>query len=244
VNNVKDYSRLVVFGCSLTKDNYIATWPDILSSRLNLPLVNYAERGAGYTYILQKLLSININKSDLVIIMWPSADRFDLYVNEAVPHLIDDVEHTSWLNGKESSFINYSGHYQKNNGWYINGAVPRGFKHYYYKYFYTQTFHVNCAWATIVSAQNYLENIGVNYYMCNSYPLTNLIQYHNDGVEGFNQEIYKKINLNKFTKYSDKAGFICLAKNKKFDFFNQHYPNSDAHEWFADNYIIPIICNA
>ena len=174
--------------------------------------------------------------------MWPSADRFDLYVNQAVPHLIDDVNHASWPDGKEPSFIDYLGNYQKNSGWYINGAVPRGFKHYYYKYFYTQTSHVNHAWATIVSTQSYLNTIGVSYRMCSSYPLTNLIQYHNDGVEGFNQEIYKKINLDKFTKDSDKTGFIRLTKNKKFNFFNQHYPNSDAHGWFVDNYMIPSIC--
>jgi hypothetical protein len=176
--------------------------------------------------------------------MWPSADRFDLYVNHAVPHLIDDVDCASWLDGKEPNFIDYSGNYQKNNGWYINGAVPRGFKHYYYKYFYTQTSHVNQAWSTIVSAQNYLDNIGTDYWMCNSYPLTNLIQYHDDNVKDFNQEIYKKIKLNRFVKDSDKLGFICLTKNKKFNFFNQHYPNTDAHEWFVDNYIVPSICNS
>ena len=51
------YKRLIVYGCSLTKDNYIDTWADLLSINLGLPLINCAERGAGYNYILQKVLS-------------------------------------------------------------------------------------------------------------------------------------------------------------------------------------------
>lgn len=242
MNVGSDDQRLVVFGCSLTKDNYIDTWADILAKKLCLPLVNYAERGAGYTYILQKLMSVEINPTDTVVIMWPSADRFDLYANSATPHLLLDIDHASWLDGKNPALVDYQGDYNKHNGWLLNGAVPRGYKHKYYKFFYSQTLHVNLAWTNIVAAQNYLDNLKIKYVMCNSYPLLNLIQYHDDGVKDFNTSIYNKINLEKFVNNADKYGFIQLIENKKFKFFNPHYPDSPGHEWFVEDYLMPKLC--
>jgi hypothetical protein len=237
--HVPTYQRLVVFGCSLTKDNFIDTWADLLSNKLGIPLFNHAERGAGYDYIVQKILSVQFTKNDLVVIMWPSADRYDVYVNSATPHLQDDVNHASWLDGKMPQFVDYQGNYNQQHGWYINGAVPRGYKHHYYKYFYNQTTHVNKAWSTIVLVQNYLDNIGINYLMCSSYPLKKLIQYHDDGVTDFNHDLYDKINFAKFVRDSDINGFIDLVKQQGFDFFNPQYPTSDGHRWYIENYIQP-----
>ena len=231
------YQHLVVFGCSLTKDNFIDTWADVLSKKMQIPLVNHAERGAGYEYIVQKILSTKFVSTDLVVIMWPSADRYDLYVNTATPHLQNDIRHASWLDGEQPSFVDYNGHYNHTNGWFINGAVPRGYKHHYYKFFYNQTTHVNKAWTAIVLVQNYFANHNINYLMCNSYPVSNLIQYHNDGVSDFNFELYNKINFNKFVKNSDKNGFIGLLKDQGFAFINTHYPKNDGHQWYVENYI-------
>lgn len=231
--------RLVVFGCSLTKDNFIETWADLLAKKTKKSLFNYAERGAGYDYTVQKILSTKFDLDDLVVIMWPSADRFDLYVNSATPHLQSDVVNASWLDGKVPALVDYSGNYNQTNGWLINGAVPRGYKHYYYKYFYNQTTHVNKAWSSIALIQNYLDNVNVRYLMCNSYPLLNLIQYHNDNVIDFNYELYNKINLTKFVKDSSTTGFIDLIKKQNFKFFNPHHPNTDGHMWYVENYIEP-----
>lgn len=241
MNIVPGSQRLVVFGCSLTKDNYIDTWADILSSVLNLQLVNYAERGAGYEYIVQTLFASDISSDDKVVIMWPSADRYDLYVNSATPHLQHDIKFASWLDGKTSSFVDYDGQYNKDHGWYINGAVPRGYKNQYYKYFYNQTTHVNRAWASIIATQKYLEANQNNYLMCNSYPLLNLIQYHNDGVDDFNYKLYNQIDLSKFVKDAATHGFIDLVKSMKFNFFNPHYPDVNGHQWYVENYLIPKI---
>lgn len=235
--------RLVVFGCSLTKDNFIDTWADLLAKKLNMPLINHAERGAGYDYILQKIISSSITADDLVIIMWPSADRFDLYVNSATPHLQQDINIASWLDGKYPSFVDYDGKYNQTHGWFINGAVPRGYKHYYYKYFYNQTTHVNKAWATIVLAQRYLDSTGTDYLMCNSYPISDPIQYHDDGVSDFNYDLYNKINFDKFVDNAGSSGFIALIKQQGFVFFNPHYPNTDAHQWYIENYIAPKLFN-
>jgi hypothetical protein len=233
------YQRLLVFGCSLTKDNYIDTWADIISKDLNLPLYNFAERGAGYDYIVQKIQTTEIKSDDLVIIMWPSADRYDLYVNDSTPHLQNDIVYASWLDGKSPSFVDYSGNYNSSSGWYINGAVPRGYKHLYYKYFYNQTSHVNKAWSSIALVQHYLDSIDANYLMCNSYPVDNLIQYHNSKVKDFNFQLYTAINFKKFVKDANSSGFIELVSKQHFKFFNPHYPDSDAHRWYVENYIYP-----
>lgn len=233
------YRRLVTYGCSLTKDNYIDTWADLLANYLNCPLVNLAERGAGYRYIVQKLISTDLNQDDLVCIMWPSADRLDLYVNSATPHLLKDLPNASWLDGNSASFVDYNGKYERDFGWFINGAVPRGHKHLYYKYFYNQTSHMNDAWASIVLTQNLLKNKSVHSIMCSSYPLTNLIQYHNDNVIDFNWKLYDAIDLSVFVKDVEHKGFIQLATEHNLEFFNPHYPSSNAHRWFLENYIVP-----
>jgi len=236
---VKKYKKLVVYGCSLTKDNYLDTWADLLSKKLGVPLINRAERGAGYNYILQKVLSTEFDADDLCVIMWPSSDRYDLYVNDAVPHLQSDLQFASWLDGKSPSFVDYDGSYNSNKGWLINGAVPRGYKHLYYKYFYNETFHVNNAWATISSVQSILNQQHVKYCMCNSYSLRSLTQYHYDNVNDFNWQLYNKINKNKFVKNASTTGFIELAIANNFKFCNPHYPDTEAHQWFLDEYILP-----
>jgi hypothetical protein len=80
--------------------------------------------------------------------------------------------------------------------------------------------------------------------MCNSYPLQYPIQYHNDGVIDFNLELYNKINLERFVKNADETGFIDLIKKQGFEFFNPHYPATDGHSWYVENYINPKLINA
>jgi hypothetical protein len=240
-----EFQRLIVFGCSLTKDNHIDTWADFLSEELKLNLTNLAERGAGHEYIVQKVLSTDFLPDDLVVIMWPSADRFDLYVNDATPHLQNDLEYASWLNGKEPRFVDYHGVYNDHTGWYLNGAVPRGHKHIYYKYFYNQTTHMNRAWSSIVMLQNFLQNKKIKYVMCNSYKLKNMIQYHDDDTPDFNHKLYQNINLDQFVAEAEHTGFMELVTDQGFKFFNAHHPDSEAHQWYVENYIKPKIlsCN-
>jgi hypothetical protein len=103
---------------------------------------------------------------------------------------------------------------------------------------------VNDAWASIVLTQNFLKNKSVHSIMCNSYPLTNLIQYHNDNVIDFNWKLYDAIDLSLFVKDAVHKGFIQLATESNFGFFNPHYPSTDAHKWYVQNYIGPKIIDA
>lgn len=235
----RQVGKLVVFGCSYTKDHYIDTWANLLAKELGVELCNLAERGAGYDYIVQKVITSPLSSEDLVVVMWPTADRFDLYINAATPHLQNDIANAGWLNGQCPTFVDYDGNYNQETGWYLTGAVPRGYKHYYYKFFYNQALHVNKAWSSIVLIQNYLDNIHVPYVMCNSYPVQNLIQYNIDHVTDFDHRIYKAIDFGKFVKDAAHRGFVNLVKEQNFDFYNAYYPKSQAHEWYVKNYLLP-----
>jgi len=234
------FKNLVTYGCSLTKDNYFSTWADYLADYLDLPLTNYAERGAGYDYISDMVLkSMSDVENTLCVIMWPTADRWDLWVNDAVPHLQDDIKFASWLDGNDPTFCTLEGDYSTKRGYCFNGAVPRGLKHLYYKYFYTQEFHMNKAWKTIVLVQNYLEQKNVPYIMCNTYPLRSMIQYNYDEVSTVEESFLAQIDLEKFVDNALNEGFMGYCDRHKFDMFNAHYPKTDAHEDFTKNIILP-----
>lgn len=241
---MNDVKLLSTFGCSLTKDNYQDVWPDILASKLNVELNNYAERGAGYVFISDAIVkNINKIKNSLCVIMWPSCDRLDLWVNDEVPHLQNDLEYASWLDGKVPAFCDLDGKYNTNSGYYLSGAVPRGKKHLYYKYFYTQRYHIDQAWKTIVLTQQFLNSHNVKYIMCNSYPLSDLTQYHDNGTTVFENEFLKQINLSKFVDNSLNEGFIQYCQHNRLEFFNRHYPKTVAHELYTNKVLLPKINN-
>lgn len=82
--NLKDYSRLFVFGCSFT--SYIfPTWADILhkSMNKNVEFYNLGRAGAGNMFIANRVTEANrkfkFNSNDLVVIMWSTFCRFDFY---------------------------------------------------------------------------------------------------------------------------------------------------------------------
>jgi len=237
------YEKIVTFGCSLSKDNYQDVWADILSERIDAELVNYAERGAGYAFISDILVkNIDNLKDSLCVIMWPSCDRFDLWVNNETPHLQKELKYTSWLDGKTPKFCDLNGVYSDNVGYHLSGAVPRGVKHIYYKYFYSQESHVNNAWKTIVMVQSFLAMHGIEYIMCSSYPLMKLTQYHIDTPNDiFNSSFLSQIDLDKFVDDSMDDGFIQFAKRVGSEFFDAHHPKTEAHSLYVDKKILPLL---
>jgi hypothetical protein len=235
------HKTLVTFGCSLTKDNYFKTWANHLSDRLDIPLINKAERGAGYDYIsdavLKTLPSIDM---PLCVVMWPTADRLDLWVNDAVPQLQEDIEHASWPDGIEPAFCTVDG-YSNKKGYYINGAAPRGVKNVYYKYFYTQEHHINNAWKTIVLIQHYLECKNIPYVMCNSHALTQLIECNYDSVDDRDLDFFNQIDLTKFTQEASTMGLLRYRTNNNLGEFSPYHPDTHAHESYVDNMLIPLM---
>lgn len=79
--NFKKYNRFFAFGCSFTQYMW-PTWADIISKEVSNTYL-YAKTGAGNFYIYQAvieaILTHNINKDDLVMIMFSNVTREDKY---------------------------------------------------------------------------------------------------------------------------------------------------------------------
>ena len=225
---------MFVFGCSFTKDNYQKTWADLIADDYHLNLINCAERGSGAAFAVNRLLTSNITDQDLVVIMWPGADRFDLWADHTTPHLIDDCKYASWPNGKEPKFVDYYGNYRVDQGFNLNGSVPRGYKHQFYKYFYTAHQTVNNWYVNIITAQIYLSSRKIKYSMCSAFPLMNPIHHH-VGDFKIQQEIYNKIDLNTFVYNSEHQGFFKFCMDNNLPFLNQHHPLTESHRQYVDD---------
>jgi hypothetical protein len=79
--NFKNYKRFFAFGCSFTQ-YYWPTWADIISNEFK-ESHNYGRNGAGNFFIYQSLIEAilqhEINKDDLVMIMFSSVTREDRF---------------------------------------------------------------------------------------------------------------------------------------------------------------------
>lgn len=232
--------KLFTFGCSFTKDNYQDTWADLLAQDLNLELHNHAERGAGADYVGKRILTSDIGIDDLVVIMWPSADRYDLWADRTTPHLLQDYVHASWPDGTQPQLVDLHGQAQLDQGYILNGSVPRGYKHKYFKYFYSPYQAVHNWYTSIITAQLYLAAKGVSYHMMTALPFDCPINYHHGT---FTKEI-KIVDHIDLSKFSDVGGFLPWAISTSQPFLNAHYPATIAHQQYIDTFLAPLLKNA
>lgn len=226
---------LITFGCSFTRDNYQGTWADVLASELGLTLDNRAERGSGSEFVVNRILASDLTDA-VVAVMWPSADRIDLWADNTVPHLQGDLEYAAWLDGVQPEFVNLQGNRSQTTGFNLNGNWPRGYKEYYYKYLYSSYQSAHSLYRNIITAQLYLDSISIPYVMMSSITLTNpFIMWKTPfAVE---QSIYSKINFDRFVAGSE--GFInwCLSNRKLF--MNKWYPTEQTHADYCQQFILP-----
>ena len=76
--------KLIAVGCSYTADDYtFPVWPELLSKKLNMELVNFGRSGMGNEYIATKVTeaSIHLNDIGLVVCMWSEFTRLDFQFN-------------------------------------------------------------------------------------------------------------------------------------------------------------------
>lgn len=229
---------LVTFGCSITKDHYQQTWADLLSQDLGCTLTNNAERGAGASYLVRRLLCTKISRHDVVIIMWPSADRFDLWADSSTPHLQHDRWSASWPDGHAPALVDYHGGYGHDQGFILNGSVPRGYKHKYFKYFYSTNQAVHDWYVNIITAQLYLKSLGVRYIMSSTFALKDPLHYHRGPVDTV-KEIWQNIDLGAFVDGSCDQGFYNYCANHDLPFRDSHYPATAAHRVYVDRFLKP-----
>jgi hypothetical protein len=232
--------KIYTFGCSFTKDNYQKTWADLLSDRLQALLENRAERGAGSDFLLKRLFtSTDICPDDsLVVIMWPSADRFDLWTDASVPHLVNDINTASWPDGVQPKFIDYHGIYRVDAGFNCNGSVPRGFKHKWFKFFYSAHKATHDWYCNIISSQLYLQTRKIKYVMASSFPLVMPLHYHVGAVD-IVPEIFDQIDQEKFVSNSKHQGFYGFCSDRNTEWFDKNHPKTSAHSIWVDDILIP-----
>lgn len=232
-----DIERLVALGCSLTKDNYQKTWADYLSEKLNLPLQNIAARGAGLDYLSKRLLTFDLKSSDLVAIMLPSADRFDWFLDDDSPIKCNAVSISSWQNGKGPGLVDLNGSDVDGFGFSLTGGNHRGYKKYWYKYFYSQTKAELDYWAYVTTIQNFLEVKKIKYFFTSAYDKDFLIENFKN-VSDTNksyEKILKNINFDNFIYYKSQYGFLTFCRENNFPLIiNDHYPETVAHEKFSE----------
>lgn len=235
------YQNLYTFGCSFSRDNYQSVWSDILNEKLGTKLINCAERGAGADFVIKRLLcTTSITSRDLVIILWPSADRYDLWADKTTPHLLRDINTSSWPDGQGPKLVDYEGEYTQESGFILNGSVPRGYKHYFFKYFYSADQCVNNWLINIVTAQLYLSSKNIPYVMASAFPLQNPIHYHHDHFV-INKKIYSTIDLTKFIDHSETCGFFQFCQNTNLPFLDSHHPATDSHQIWVEQLLLPKI---
>ena len=228
-------NNLITLGCSFTKDNYQDTWASLLAKDLGLTLTNYAERGAGSDFVVKRLLTASVDPDkDIVIIMWPSADRYDLWADHTTPHLVTDRQYASWVDGTTPKLIDFYGQYSVEQGFNLNGSVPRGYKNYFYKYFFSAQQCIHNWYTNIITAQLFLEKQKISYLMTSAFPLTNPIHYHHDDFKII-PEIYNKIDLTHFANNVETQGFLKYCHDNKLSFFDPHHPDTESHRQYVDN---------
>lgn len=236
------FDKLYTFGCSFTKDNYQSTWANIVAEEFDAVLDNRAERGCGSNYIIKRLLiSRDIDpRNSLVAIMWPCADRYDLWADVTTPHLLGDYTTASWPDGKSPKLVDLRGQQRLDQGFILNGSVPRGYKHYYYKYFYTAYDTVHRWYTDVITAQLFLNKLNIRYIMMSTFPLIKPLQYHIDDY-AVETEIFQEIDQTKFVLQSDTQGFYQWCRQQNVTWLDRHHPTTEAHKKYSQQFIIPKI---
>lgn len=231
-------TELYTFGCSFTRDNYQHTWADLVADRFGLNLHNRAERGAGASFISKRVLTSDDMdpKNSLIMIMWPCADRFDLWADATAPHLVNDQIQASWPDGTQPMLVDLQGRRRHDQGWILNGSVPRGYKHHYYKYFYTPYQAVHDWYCNIILTQLYLKSKNFATAMMSAFGLLYPLQYHHGRCQ-VESRLFDTIDLDQFVGPSLDLGFLPWCASNHLPFLNLHYPATIAHERWLDTFV-------
>ena len=131
---------LVTAGCSFTKDNYQQTWADYLADSIGYTLNNVAARGAGIEFVSKRIMyECLIHHTDLAVVMLPSIDRFDWYIDRQHPWHNSGLSIASWQDGKESNLVQLDGTLSQESGYILSGGEVRGHKQQWYKFYYNES---------------------------------------------------------------------------------------------------------
>lgn len=236
--------KVLVSGCSFTKDLYQETWVNYLTKACNdVEITNVAARGAGIDFITYRLLHQCFhNKPDLVVVLFPSIDRFDWYLDPTNPCRSKAVSIASWQNGKLPTLINPDGTLSVNNGFCLSGGEHRGDKSYWYKYYYSEDAARLNYLSKIIFLQNYFENQKIQYCFSLVYSLDDQVEQSCNKTQKYQDLdwLYQQINWKNFALYNGIHGFKNYCEQKNFPII-KNYPVSAAHQCWTNEVLLPVL---
>ena len=236
--------NLTTAGCSFTLDNYQKTWANYLAEDLNCTLTNLGARGAGIDFISKRVMyHCSHNPTDLIVIMLPSVDRFDWYLDQHHPLKSSSISISSWQDGKTPLLMTLDGQLTCTEGYVLSGGEIRGHKRHWFKYYYSETSALLNYWTAVYNLENFFKIKKIPYCFTTAYDRDNLVEqsYNQTQNSASFKWIFDCIDWSKFVFYQTNCGFLSFTKDQKFNVVNNH-PVTDAHKsWVSD--ILLTNCN-
>jgi hypothetical protein len=235
--------NLTTAGCSFTLDNYQKTWANYLAESLTCDLTNLGARGAGIDFVAKRIMyHCNRNSTDLMVVMLPSVDRFDWYLDQYHPLRDNGVSIASWQNGQHPSLVSLDGNLSTNEGYSLSGGEIRGHKQHWFKYYYSETSALLNYWTTVYNLENFFKIKNIPYYFTTAYDKNNLVeQSYNQTKNTKNFSwLFDCIDWNKFIFYQNNKGFLSFVEDRGFKVVHNH-PVTDAHKSWVTDILLPVI---
>lgn len=232
--------NLTTAGCSFTLDNYQKTWANYLAENLNYGLTNLGARGAGIDFISKRIMyHCSCNPTDLIVVMLPSVDRFDWYLDQYHPLKSDGIAISSWQNGKSPSLMSLDGQSTHTEGYSLSGGEIRGHKRHWFKYYYSETSALLNYWTVVYNLENFFKIKKIPYYFTTAYDRDNLVEQSCNQTQNSSSFswIFDCIDWSRFVFYQSNRGFLSFTKDQKFDILNNH-PVTDAHKSWVSNVLL------
>lgn len=234
---------LLAAGCSFTKDNFQDTWANYLSRVLDHELDNVGARGAGIQFIMKRVIfQCNLYHPDLAVIMLPSVDRFDWYVDSCHPMKQSAIDIASWQNGKNSSLVNVDGSLSHDQGYSLTGGEIRGDKKYWYKYYYSESSALLDYWTCVLSLQNFFKVNAIPYMFTMAYDRDHLVEQscNINGADSTIQFLYDQLDWDRFCFYNGYKGFLSFTKDRQYKIISNH-PETYSHQQFVTDIMVPTL---
>ena len=233
--------RLLTAGCSFTKDNYQKTWADYLADEIEYDLTNIAARGAGIDFVTTRILHECLRQPyDLIVIMLPSVDRIDLYVDSQHPLKNEFLDITSWQDGAAPDFVTIDGRLSKEHGYAMSGGQIRGLKKYWFKYYYNETSALLSYWSKVFFLENFFKNHNINYKFSMAYDKHNIVEQNtnNSGDDRAYEFLWANIDWKNFIFDQATNGFLTFVKNNQYKIIKNH-PETAAHSAWVKQILLP-----
>ena len=143
--------RIVTYGCSHTLGEGVTnpevdSWPAILGTKLNLPVLNLGVSGGSNRYIQHEVVNTDLSKDDIVLILWTYPDRYHFFESRSkhtgLINVWSESENSKfWFKNLNNSYneqfdnqtiVNYINLFLLNKGVQVfNLVVERDFDYYF-----------------------------------------------------------------------------------------------------------------